>query len=344
MATPHRFAIAALLASVWLGGAWLGSATPAAADGNYTLQFENDRIADTDRHYTTGMRLGWVSDSKNPGAAPQWARDTLDFIYRQVNSQVEGRIGLALGQNIFTPEDTAARNLLTDDRPYAGWLYGGISAHAEAPGSFAGIALDTLDTVELDIGVVGPMALGEEVQNNFHDLIGVSRSNGWDHQLENEPGVMFLFERRWRPEPLRLGAIEADLIPHAGVSLGNVMTLANGGATVRLGQDLDVDYGPPHVRPTLSGLAAVAGNTRFAWYLFAGAEGRLIARNIFLDGNTFASSHSVDKKRFVADFQTGAAIVVHDIRLAFTHVIRTREFEGQRRADRYGAVSLSARF
>ena len=339
MGMPHRIAFATLLAAAWLGGG-----APVAADGNYTLQFENDRIADTDRHYTTGMRASWVSDSKSPSASPQWARDTLNFIYRQVNSQVEGRIGLSLGQNIFTPEDTSARNLVTGDRPYAGWLYGGISAHAEAHRSVAGMTLDTLDTVELDVGIVGPMALGEEVQNGFHDLIGVSRSNGWDHQLENEPGVMLVAERRWRPQPISLGAVDADIIPHAGGSLGNVMTLANAGATVRLGQDLGVDYGPPHVRPTLSGLAAVSGGTRFAWYLFAGAEGRLVARNIFLDGNTFASSHRVDKKPFVADVQTGAAIVFHDIRLAFTHVIRTREFDGQRQADRYGAVSLSARF
>lgn len=339
MTTPHRFAIVGLLASVWLGGA-----APAAAGGNYTLQFENDRIADTDRHYTTGMRLNWVSDSKSPGASPQWARNVLNFVYRQVNSQVEGRIGLALGQNIFTPEDTAARHLVTGDRPYAGWLYGGISAHAEARRTFAGIALQTLDTVEIDVDVVGPVALAEQVQNNFHDLIGVSRSNGWDHQLENEPGVLFIDERRWRPQPLGLGAVDADIIPHVGASLGNVMTLANAGATLRLGQDLGVDYGPPHVRSTLSGLAAVAGGTRFAWYLFAGAEGRFVARNIFHDGNTFASSHSVDKKPFVVDVQTGAAIIVHDVRLAFTHVFRTREFDGQRRGDRYGAVSLSAEF
>ena len=233
---------------------------------------------------------------------------------------------------------------MTGDRPYAGWLYGGISAHAEARRTFAGIALQTLDTVEIDVGVVGPMALAEQGQNNFHDLIGVSRSNGWDHQLENEPGVLFIAERRWRPQPLGLGAVDADIIPHVGASLGNVMTLANAGATLRLGQDLGVDYGPPHVRPTLSGLAAVAGGTRFAWYLFAGAEGRFVARNIFLDGNTFASSHSVDKKPFVVDVQTGAAIIVHDVRLAFTHVFRTREFDGQRRGDRYGAVSLSAEF
>lgn len=287
------------------------------------------------------MRIDWVSDQATD--SPLWAKNLLDAIYPLADLRA-GRVGLALGHNVYTPENIAATALVVDDRPYAGWLYGGISVHAETSRAISGTTLDTLDTVELDIGVVGPMALAEEVQNNFHELINVNRANGWRHQLKNEPALLLIAERRWRPAPLSVGAIDADIIPHAGVSLGNVMTLANVGATLRIGQDLDVDYGPPHVRPTLSGLAAVAGGTDFAWYLFAGAEGRYVVRNIFLDGNTFSDSHSVDKKPLVADVQLGAAIVVDDIRLAFTHVFRTREFEGQRRADRYGAISLSARF
>ena len=30
--------------------------------GTLTLQFENDKIAGTDRHYTNGVRAAWVSD------------------------------------------------------------------------------------------------------------------------------------------------------------------------------------------------------------------------------------------------------------------------------------------
>ncbi len=33
----------------------------------------------------------------------------------------------------------------------------------------------------------------------------------------------------------------------------------------------------------------------------------------------------------------------HGTRLAFSHVFRTKEFDGQRRAGRYGALSLSVR-
>ena len=49
----------------------------------------------------------------------------------------------------------------------------------------------------------------------------------------------------------------------------------------------------------------------FNWYLFAGLEGRAVFRNIFLDGNTFTDSHSVDSKHFVGDIQAGLAGVEH---------------------------------
>ena len=99
-----------------------------------------------------------------------------------------------------------------------------------------------------------------------------------------------------------------------GASLGNIWTGANVGLTVRLGQDLSVDFGPPHIRPNLSGPGSFDSARPFAWYLFAGAEGRLVARNIFLDGNTVADSHSVTKERLVGDFPVGLAVVIDRVR------------------------------
>ena len=256
----------------------------------------------------------------------------------------KGRVGAAFGQSIFTPEDTSATALVRDDRPYAGWLYGGISVHAETKRTNARRPLDTLDTVELDFGIVGPYALGRQVQNGVHELIGVAKSDCWGNQLDNEPGIILISERRWRTTPLRSFGLELDVIPHLSGSLGNVMTFASAGAMFRIGQELDIDYGPPLIHPSLSGLAAVDSSSRFAWYLFVAAQGRAVARDIFLDGNTFSSSHSVDRKTFVGDFQVGAAVIVKGARLAVTQVFRTRVFEGQRQADRFGAVSLSVRF
>jgi lipid A 3-O-deacylase len=82
----------------------------------------------------------------------------------------------------------------------------------------------------------------------------------------------------------------------------------------------------------------------FSWYLFAGSQGRAIGRNMFLDGNTFRDSHSVDSKLFVADFQAGVAIAYGAARLSVAQIWRTKEFDGQDGHDEFGAVNLSWHF
>ena len=340
--------IESLRLRVLLGGALLcvAGASTAFADSNetngtFSLQLQNDRIAATDRHYTHGTRLSWVSDSETDG--PEWVRDALELLYPLAEVR-GGRVGFALGQSIYTPEDTDAVSLVVEDRPYAGWLYGAVSLHAEATHQLEWGKLGTLDLVELSLGIVGPQAFGEDVQNNFHDLINVSRSNGWNNQLKNEPAVALFFERKWRPEAVRVGSFEADVLPHIGGSLGNVFTLGNMGAIFRFGRGLDGDYGPPQIRPTLSGLPSVNNDEDFGWYLFAGGEGRAVLRNIFLDGNTFADSHNIAKEPFVGSLQVGFSVSYKRVRLVFSHVYLTKEFKVQRRADRYGTVTLSTRF
>ena len=80
--------------------------------------------------------------------------------------------------NEQTPGDTETFALVRDDRPYAGWLYVGASVHAETTRTRFGIELDTLDSVELNLGIVGSCAFGEFAQNTVHDIINVARSNG----------------------------------------------------------------------------------------------------------------------------------------------------------------------
>ena len=94
-------------------------------------------------------------------------------------------------------------------------------------------------------------------------------------------------------------------------SLGNIFTYAAAGAMVRFGQRLRADWGQPRIQPALSGSDFVnhgALHDGPAWYVFAGTEGRAVARNIFLDGNTWEDGPSVDKKPFVADLTAGAAV------------------------------------
>ena len=313
-----------------------GSATAASspdAKGILSLTIENDLFADVDRHYTHGTRLSWLSPETE---LPSWVELWADRMPLFASDGVK-RLSFVFGQDIFTPDDITRSNLIQDDRPYAGWLYGSV-----------GVVSDTgsrLDNLELTLGIVGPAALSRHSQRVVHEIIGADRPEGWSNQLHNEPGLVLTYERKWRSQrPLRDNGLATDFTPYVGGSLGNVFTHASVGMMGRIGFDLPADYGPPRIRPSLPGSDFFQPGSGLGGYLFVGVESRYVARNIFLDGNSFRSSHQVKRKPVVGDIQMGAAFIWGQVRFAYTHVFRSREFEGQNSADQFGALTISARY
>lgn len=319
--------------------AWVADARAAGAAETgpvITAQFENDMFfGDSDRHYTHGSRFAYLTGENE---VPDWVLGMgrlMPFYERQPNV----RVSYALGQSIFTPEDIAQPVPDPTDRPYAGWLYGAVGLVTYGEDG------DRLDNLELALGVVGPWSLAEEVQTTWHRWFDLQDPNGWDSQIENEPGFVFSWDTQDRLLYRELGdALALDVTPNWGLSVGNVMTHANVGLTLRLGDGLKGDFGPPRIRPSLPGSGFFGTARDLSWYVFAGVGGRAVARNIFLDGNTFEASASVDKEILVGDAQAGFSIGYRDIRLGYTQIFRTREFEGQDEPDIFGAISLSYRF
>ncbi len=162
--------------------------------------------------------------------------------------------------------------------------------------------------------------------------------------MGNEPGILLVYDRQWQGRfETQLDALGLDLTPHFGGAIGNVMTYAATGLTLRFGRYLHSDFGVPLIRPSSPGSSYFARPPGFGWYLFAGVEARAVLRNIFLDGNTFRDSHSVDKESLVGDFQAGLVLTWQDYRLSLTSVQRTREFAEQDNSTKYGAINLSVR-
>jgi lipid A 3-O-deacylase len=336
-----RPAVAAVLAACAVNAA--ASAQAQSRDWTFNLLEENDSLADGDKHYTQGLLASLIAGHR-PGD-PWYGRwnGVANTIFLPGTENGRVYFGGFLGQSFFTPEDLLRVPPDPNDRPYAGWLYGGVSLYRETDAM--------LDRGTLTLGLVGPGAGGRKVQNGWHEFtnpfVGAAQVQGWSYQLDNEPGVVLSEERKWRFATAP-GGIEADILPEVNLSLGNVFTYAGVGAMVRVGQRLRADWGQPRVQPALSGSDFVnpdgfAGHS-FAWYFFAGTEGRAVARNIFLDGNTFEDSPSVDKKPLVADLTAGAALVGQGFRLAASYTYRTHEFDGQQGRDDFLALNLSLQF
>ena len=309
-------------------------------DAAFSLQVENDFFGEgSDRHFTNGLRIAYVFPStKTPGLA-KWLRRKLPHLANEADM----RVTVAAGQNMYTPDDISATAVVLDDRPYAGWLYGEL-------GLLITKKARRRDTFLLSLGVVGPWSLAKETQIWFHRLINSDRPEGWANQLRNEPALLLLHEREWlRKTAIGNSGLEIDVSPRVGGAVGNVFIYSSAGAMLRLGPHLPKDFGAPRIRPSLSGSAFFDyRRNRIDWYLFGGFEGRFVIRNIFLDGNTYRNSHSIEKERLVADLQAGAAMTFglfrHPVRVSYNFVFRTKEYEGQPQPDKFGSISVSTRF
>ena len=108
----------------------------------------------------------------------------LNYFDRGISSS-KVNFGLSVGHQIFSPNNTYLTELIPYDRPYAGWLYTGFAVSLKQD--------DTAQFFEFDIGLIGPSALGKQVQNNFHDLIRTRRAEGWQHSLNDEPTLQLFY-------------------------------------------------------------------------------------------------------------------------------------------------------
>lgn len=185
---------------------------------------------ESDRYYTNGFRVIRTLPNRLP-----WKRLEPGSRSRSFGT------AWFVGQHIYTPADLKTSALIPDDRPYGGWLYGGVAVVATTRRSF--------NEVELTLGVVGPASGAGPTQRAVHSVLrslfgsGAVDPKGWPNQIRPSGfAAQGQYEWRWRPGFLSHGVW--DLTPHVRGALGHVFVLAGGGFTLRFGSSLPDDFGP----------------------------------------------------------------------------------------------------
>lgn len=293
-----------------------------AAEGRLRLRWDNDSwFSSSDRFYTNGAVIAWTLPE---GPAARTASDWLDWLPFRAPRLSATATEFAIAQEMFTPEDIARTDVVPDDRPYAGWLH--VDLRHERLLLESSHRHDMLDTWLLQLGVVGPSSLADDVQYQMHEVVGAPRPRGWRNQLRDEPGVVIGFRRDLRMfhDDDALFGLAADLEGHVGANVGNVDTSGRIGAQLRLGHELPRHFGTAIRAAPFPGLRL---------YGTTGVSGRAVVRDIFLDGNTWRDSHSVSRNEAVADFHVGLHLEpCRWARISVTQVFRTPEFDSPSRS------------
>ena len=282
----------------------------------------------TDSDYTSGFRWAWLSRSSSFRRLPVVPRAIAQLVAMDARKADRFSYGLSFMQRIFTPADIHASELVTDDRPYAGWSGFGFSVHAEDPVA--------INSVGLSAGIVGPLSFARAPQDWFHSATEQPVAQGWKHQLRNEPtlNVHFAQTRRLSPLEYEWDDIGLDTVCGWELNLGNLFTDARGCAYVRCGYNLTYDLVVQKSEiHSYSRDLFFTGDPLYMeeWTLFLvlGIEGRWSAYNIFLDGTSEENGHYVDKKPLAGDLMIGVCGGYEHFRAGYLHTFRSREFASQ---------------
>ncbi len=341
-----------IFASLWILSSSAFADKPPQDSWTVTFQFENDLFSNTDRFYTNGIKFSWISPEFEWFHSHPYLNEspTLKKLSDEIASRLpyhdrerQRHIAFSIGQKIYTPQDTSRSELITDDRPYGGWLYTSAAFHTKTR--------TRLDTFEIQAGFTGNLSLGEQAQDLVHSIRNIDKANGWDNQIKTEPGLNLIYDRKYRFYSRNdLGKqFGFDSIVHAGVAAGNIFSHVSSGLEVRFGWNLPTDFGTALIRPAGDTNAPAgrddprykSGIDGFSLHVFAATSGRYVLRDIFLDGNTFSDSHEIDKKNLVGDFVIGASMTYEGIKLSYSQVLRTKEFKGQENTQNFGSINLS---
>lgn len=272
-----------------------------------SLNNENDAFSfgkNRDMLYSQGFRF---SAEKSELETPKELKDTLAKL-PNISTLTPTHYTATIGQEIYTPDNLQETKLIESENPYAGWLYGRFSKLE--------ISENYKKTSAISLGIIGKYSFAEEVQSNFHKLIGARQPMGWQNQLHTEPGLILEHAFEKKDYELKSANYWKFLQTSALMSrLGNINTDLSYIMTQKFGKNFETFLRPEY--------------KNYSFYIFNIVRTTAVGRNIFLDGNTFEDSHSVDKNNLVADWRFGIAIEYNDWAFSIYQALQSKTFKEQ---------------
>ncbi len=137
--------------------------------------------------------------------------------------------------------------------------------------------------------------------------------------------------------------LEVDFVPRIGGALGLSRSMAMSAARPASARTCAMTS-DRRVRGRVARSGGFHRRRQLRPVLFAGIDGQVVGRNIFLDGHTDGSSLRVSHRPFAAEAQAGLRLTYRGVRFTYTQVLRTPDFHEQNRYTQFGSINVTFRY
>jgi len=285
------------------------------SDTYIRLSVDNDYFAGRDEQYTEGINVELCSPSlkKNP------------LVWLLINPRYSRtRYGLGLEQAGYTPYLLDNHEMEINDRPFAATLF---------LKTFL-LATDTLRKQRFatifSIGILGPAAQGQEIQDGVHKILGDVVPPGWQYQIRND--VILNYQVDYEKQLLAYSnAFSFDI--NGSARAGTLNDKAGVGITVMAGY-FESPYRGQH-----------QGTGKFHIYAYDRPEIDAIGYDATLEGGLFdhGSPYTIPASnisRAVLANRAGCVVSYGSVILEFFEYNSTRQFSTGP-ANKWGGLQLA---
>jgi len=225
----------------------------------FRFNYENDFFTASDLYYTQGYQFELVT--------PWLRKNPVNHLFLKLKNS-EQKYGLVFENLGYIPTSIKIANIQYGDRPYAATI---------ALKSFL-VSTDTLRRSRLSsslvVGMIGPVALGNEIQTGIHKWIGDEIPRGWHNQIAND--LVLDYELAYEKQLFRykrLMALNLDAKAH----MGTFNTFASLGVNATFGL-INTPFAP------------VNNTKKFAAYVFTQPHFKAIGYDASMQGGVFTRS------------------------------------------------------
>lgn len=273
-----------------------------------------------DRYYTNGLFLSFRHALKQDTTWKHTAKKIWE---------------IEAGQYIFNPQTGSISNIQNVDRPFASYLYAG--------GKFSWLFKNEQSIeLALNIGTIGPNALGEDIQEGLHKVIGFYPIKGWEFQVNNEMGVNSSFKY------IRLIARTQrnnDFILNTYANIGNTFAGAGAGVLFRAGR-INQLFKSVITHSRISNLKGDSIPDKEIFF-FTRPMLHFVAYDATIQGGMFTGEKGpavFEPNRFQYSQEFGVNYAANRWTLNFAITFKSRDVETQNRAHKYGSATIYYRF